>query len=420
MPRSPIARPLAVAALTITTALTGVIAPAAPGSTPEPAAPSAPDPGPGQVRAFWMHLNSTPVTDAVIALEAPRRDHVVLNAWEGELIARFKAVNPAIEVFVYKDLSSTRSYACRDGADDVHLPAGIGYCDAAASHPEWFLLGPDGQRFEYEGYPGHWQMDVGDPAYQRAWVRAVVASSTAAGFDGVLLDNALFTCDAYHAGVCPAKYPTDTAMQAAYLSMLAATRAEFTAAGLRTVVNLSNARLYAGVWDAYTEHVDGAFDEWWLTLSDDDLLPAYAQGWSRQIAQITSNEARGKLTWVQPHFSPGAEQPFRYALASYLMASGGSSAITELGRTDGYGDPTPWHAEYGWDLGAPAGPYRSVGTNVFRRDFACGAAVVNANPTGSAPVTVELGGEYLDHDSSAITSVALAGTSGAVLRRSCG
>jgi hypothetical protein len=382
------------------------------------AAGAAPDPT-ENVRSFWLHMNSTPISDALLVTEAVRRDHIVLNAWESELVPTLKAVNPSIEVFVYKDLSSTRSYACHDGVDDRDLPTGVGYCDAENDHPEWFLLGPDGERFEYSGYGGHWQMDVGDPAYQNAWADNVIAASTAAGFDGVFMDNALFPCDAYHAGVCPPKYPTDAAIQEAYRSMFANTRDRFTAAGLRTVANLSNARLYEGAWDVYSEHLDGGFDEWWLTFSDDDLLSEYPEGWSRQVAEIASNEALGKITWVQPHFTVGAEQPFRYALASYLMASGEHAVIAEIDRTDGYGDPTPWHPEYDWELGAPTGPYHSVATNVFRRDFACGAAVVNANRTGTGPVTVDLGGPYLDHDSATVRSVALPGTSGAVLRKSC-
>ncbi|MCT2582077.1 putative glycoside hydrolase family 15 protein [Actinophytocola gossypii] len=371
------------------------------------------------VSSFWLHMNSTPTTGDMLETEAERRGYVVLNAWEGDLARELKAANPDVQVFVYKDLTSTRSYACRDGVDDTHLPTGVGYCAADEHHPEWFLRGPDGQRFEYSGYEGHWQMDVGDPAYQQAWADNVIAASTEAGFDGVFMDNTLMTCDAYHEGVCPEEYPTDEAMREAYVSMLAGTRDEFTAAGLKTVANLSNARLHEGVWDAYTEHLDGAFDEWWLTFADDDMLPEYGEGWSRQVAQIASNEARGKITWVQPHFTEGAEQPFRYALASYLMAAGDLAAFAEIGRTDGYGDPTPWHPEYDWDLGAPTGPYRSVGTNVFRRDFACGAAVVNANPTDTGPVAVDLGAEYVDQDSRTVTSVSLPGTSGAVLRKPC-
>ncbi|GAA0220957.1 hypothetical protein GCM10010492_18850 [Saccharothrix mutabilis subsp. mutabilis] len=363
-------------------------------------------------------MNSTPTTDEMIATEAKRRSYVVLNAWEGELARKLKAANPKLQTFVYKDLTSTRSYACRNGVDDAQLPTGVGYCDADKNHPDWFLLAPGGQRFEYSGYSGHWQMDVGNPAYQNAWADNVVASSKGV-FDGIFMDNALFPCDAYHPGTCPAKYPTNASIQDAYKSMLANTRAKFSAAGLKTVANLSNARLHTGAWDAYTEHLDGGFDEWWLTFSDSDLLSEYPEGWSRQVAEIASNEARGKITWVQPHFSRGAEQPFRYALASYLLASGGRSAIAEIDVTDGYDNASPWHPEYDWDLGAPSGPYKALGGNVFRRDFACGVVIVNANRTGSPAVGVELGRSYTNAKSSPVSSVALAGTSGEVLRKSC-
>ncbi|GGP51756.1 putative glycoside hydrolase family 15 protein [Saccharothrix coeruleofusca] len=375
--------------------------------------------GGGAVKSFWLHWNGTPVSDEVLATEARRRAYIVLNAWEGALVPKLKAANPEVQVFVYKDLSSTRSYACRGGVDDAQLPTGVGYCQAEREHPEWFLLDQGGRRFEYSGYAGHWQMDVGNPAYQDAWAANVVGSSKAAGFDGVLMDNALFPCDAYHEGVCPAKYPTDAAFQDAYESMLAGTRDRFTAAGLKTVANLSNARLHAGAWDAYTEHLDGGFDEWWLTFDDTNLLSEYPEGWSRQVDQIAANEARGKITWVQPHHSAGAERPRRYALASYLMAAGDRTAIAGVERTDGYGDPSPWHAEYDWDLGTPTGPYRSVAANVFRRDFSCGTVLVNANRTDSPPTTVRLEQGQVDERGATVSSVSLAGTSGAILRKPC-
>ncbi|XVS67613.1 putative glycoside hydrolase family 15 protein [Actinosynnema sp. CA-299493] len=392
-----------------------VIAPSSPVSAAEQPVAS----GGGTVQSFWLHMNSTSVSDEVLATEARRRAYVVLNAWEGGLVPKLKAANPAVQVFVYKDLSSTRSYACRNGVDDAQLPTGVGYCQAEKDHPEWFLLDPDGRRFEYDGYSGHWQMDVGDTGYQNAWAANVIKSSTASGFDGVFMDNALFPCDAYHKGVCPAKYPTDAALQDAYKSMLANTRDDFVAAGLKTVANLSNARLHAGAWDAYTEHLDGGFDEWWLTFDDTNLLSEYPEGWSRQVAEIASNEARGKITWVQPHHTQGADRPYRFALASYLMAAGDQAAIASIDQTDGYGDASPWRAEYDWTLGTPTGPYKSVGTNVFVRDFTCGTVVVNANRTDSRSVTVPLDGGHVNERGTSVTEVSLAGTSGAILRKPC-
>ncbi|WP_177221047.1 putative glycoside hydrolase [Lentzea xinjiangensis] len=358
-------------------------------------------------------MNSTPASDEMITVEARRRSYVVLNAWETDLAAKFKAANPKIQTFVYKDLSSTRSYACSGGVDDSDLPTGVGYC---AADPSWFLLDPDGRRLEYDGYAGHWQMDVGNREYQNAWADNVIASSKA--FDGVFMDNALFACDTYHPGVCPAAYRTDAAMRDAYLSLLAGTRQKFVAAGLETVANLSNARLHEGAWDSYVEHLDGGFDEWWLTFGDHDLLSEYPQGWSRQVAEITANEAKGKITWVQPHHS-GAEQPFRYAFASYLLARGERAAISEIEQTDRYDDASPWRAEYDWDLGAPLGDHHEVATNVHVREFACGTVVVNANRTGSAPVTVPLSGVHTNEKGDSVGSVSLPGTSGTVLRKSC-
>ncbi|MET9232213.1 putative glycoside hydrolase [Lentzea sp. NPDC003310] len=373
----------------------------------------------GRVQSFWLHLNSTPVSDATIATEAKRRAHVVLNAWEGDLLKKLKAANPQVKVYVYKDMSSTRSYACKDGRDDAHLPTGLGYCDVRAKNPGWFLKGPDGKELVYGGYDGHWQMDVGNAEYRKAWVTAVVASSKSTGFDGVFLDNALYTCDAYHEGVCPAEYPDNASFQTAYRGMLAEVRTGFAAAGLLSVANLTNARLQEGGWEAYAAYLDGGFDEWWLTFSSDRLLEDYPQGWRKQVAEIAANEKSGKMTWVQPHFDVGDEKAFRYALASLFMTTSGHAAIAEVAKTDGYGDPTPWHPEYDWYLGHPAGAYRAVADRVFRRDFTCGVALVNANPTGSAPVRVDVQRTYTDHDGKQVNSVDLPGTSGVVLRANC-
>lgn len=367
-------------------------------------------------KSFWLHMNSTPTTDEMITTEASRRSYVVLNAWEADLAAKLKAVNPKIQTFVYKDLSSTRSYACSNGADDADLPTGVGYCEASNNHPEWFLQGPNGQRFEYDGYEGHWQMDVGNTDYQNAWADEVIASSKA--FDGVFMDNALFACDTYHEGVCPSKYPTDESMRDAYRSMLANTRQKFVDANLKTIANLSNARLYDGAWDSYVEYLDGGFDEWWLTFGDNDLLSEYEQGWGRQVAEIAANEAKGKITLVQPHHS-GAEQPFRYAYASYLLAAGSQAAISEIQETDRYGNASEWRPEYDWNLGAPLGEHHEVAPNVHERDFECGTVIVNANRTGSAAVTVRLATTQLNEKGASIRAVSLKGTTGTILRKPC-
>ncbi|NUT94880.1 MAG: hypothetical protein HOY78_22945 [Saccharothrix sp.] len=403
---------------TPTTTTITTVPPTTTTSSPTTGVP-APDRPAGAARTFWLHFNGTPTSDEMLAREAKRHSYIVLNAWEGALIPKLKAANPAVQVYVYKDLSSTRSYACRNGVDDAQLPTGVGYCQADREHPEWFLKNPQGQRFTYDGYSGHWQMDIGDVGYQNAWAGNVIAAAKATGFDGVFMDNALFPCDAYHPGVCPAKYPTDASFQTAYKAMLGAMQGRFASAGLKTVANMSNARLHAGAWNAYLTYLDGGFDEWWLVFGDDNFLPEYSEGWSRQVAEITDNEARGKMTWVQPHFSPTNDRARAYALASYFIANGSRAAIAEITVQDGYGDPMPRYPEYEWNLGTPVGTPRAVATGVYRRDFSCGTALVNAN-AGSAPaVTVSLSGSYLDALGMSVGTVSLPSRSGAILRKAC-
>jgi hypothetical protein len=373
--------------------------------------------GTGQAQSFWLHLDSSPISDDEIAVHAKSLEYVVLNAWEGDLVAKFKKVNPNIRAFVYKDLSSTRSYACRNGVDDEHIPAGVGFCEAERKHPDWFLADSRGKRFEYSGYPGHWQMDIGNTAYQRRWGDNVIASAKSGGFDGVLMDNALFGCETYHDGTCPTAYPTDEAFQAAYESMLANLRPRFADAGILTVANLANARLHPGVWDTYTEHLDGGFDEWWVAFSETHLLAAGPDGWSAQAQQIASNEARGKITWVQPHVDPADDRAFRYALASYFLVHDGRTAIAETVGRDAYGGPAPARPEYAWDLGTPTGPYRAVGKNLFRRDFSCGTVVVNTNPSGGITLSIDLGRAHADERGAPVLTIALTGTSGEVLHK---
>jgi hypothetical protein len=386
-------------------------------STP-PVITTAPNPTTGTAgkpSAFWIHWNSTPASDAMLSTEGKRRSVVLLNAWEGDLIPKLKAANPSILVFAYKDLTSTRSYACNGGVDDASIPTGVGYCDADKNHPDWFMQSPGGGRFEYSGYAGHWQMDVGNPAYQQAWINNVKTELTAKKFDGVIMDNALFACDDYHGGTCPTKYPNDDVFQAAYVSMLTNAKTQLNAAGLKTMANLNGARTHAGIWKKYMAQLDGGFDEFWMAFSSSDMLPAGgSEGWEAVMEEITSNEAQGKLTLVQPHFDPGDTKAFRYTFASYLMANGGHASYSEISQRDGYGDPPVYHPEFDWNLGAANGAYVSAGANTFKREFKCGAVVVNAN--GSGNTTVDLGKSYIDESGATVTSVSLPSKSGSILR----
>lgn len=366
---------------------------------------------------FWLHWNSTTVAADVLETEAKRRRFVLLNAWEGALARTLKAINPKLTVLVYKDASSTRSYDTKNSAAQV--PAGLTYAWADANRPDWFLLDRQGRRLQYSNYSGHWQMDVGNAAYRETWAANVIAGSKGI-FDGVLIDNLLWQGDDYHANVYPKKYPTDEALRSAYAGFLGVVGTRLRAAGLTVYGNLTNARVHPGGWAQYMAYLDGAWDEWWLALSDTNLLSDYAEGWRAQTNEILANEKAGKATLVQPHHSFGSagDPAFRYALASYLMVAGPRSAITGIEKTDAYGPPSPWRDEYGWDLGTPLGSYTEIARGVFRRDFEQGATIVNANPRGSSPVVIELDSVYTAEMGNRVTRVSLSGVTGTILRKS--
>ena len=118
-----------------------------------------------------------------------RYGYVILNSWDAPLLPALKAATPGLKALVYKNLSFTSASACSNGVDQARLPTGVGYCDANANHPDWFLTDPTGARINSAPYPQSWMMDVGNPAYQSKWLSNVLADVRAGGWDGVFMDD---------------------------------------------------------------------------------------------------------------------------------------------------------------------------------------------------------------------------------------
>jgi hypothetical protein len=331
--------------------------------------------------------------------------YVILNAWESDKIAGLKAANPGIKVLVYKDMSSTRSYACSKGVDDSLLPTGVGYCAANQNHADWFLTDTNGVRIQWVGYDGHWQMDVGSAAYQDAWLGAVGAEVKAKGWDGIEVDNAMTTPKYYLSGRTLAKYPTDASYSAATESFLSRVAPPLVSSGLLVLPNISDAG--TALWTKWIGYTSGAIREGWTRDGDHYLNQA---DWTAQAALMTTTQAQGKAFVAITYASTSDVQAMRYALASFLVEfNGGPSALIVAPGTG----IDPWSREWTVDMGAPQGlPYRSGGA--WRRDYTGGTAI--ANPS-AGPVTVALGGPYTMPDGSSATSTTLNAHSGLVIRR---
>lgn len=334
----------------------------------------------------------------------------MLNTWDWPEIPQIRAADPHVVILVYKDLSSTRTDACQGGVDQSELPTGVGYCDANAHHPEWFST-HRGQRIVENGYPTQLEMNVGDPRYQQLWLTNVMTDLEAHGWDGVWIDNALTECGAY--GPCPDQYQTNAAMQAATRAMLAHVSPPLQQAGFVTVANISDARLFPGLWTDWLSLVSGAEEEHFVNSSSipgqDYVWNWGPDGWTAMVDEITTAEQMGKFVMAATQGALGDQNALMYALSSFLLATDGRSAFSC------FADPGT-QPEYSWQLGAPKGSYYVVPgtTSLYKRDFAAGTVIVNAS--GDAPATIPLGAGYLDPAGSVVTSITLAPERGTILR----
>ena len=376
------------------------------------AAPAAAEAAPsaGTIGTFLYDFSQFPLD---VQTEAKRRKSIALNATDWGLIPQLKAVNPDIKVLVYKDLSSSRTWDCTNGVDHTYITSGVGYCYADKAHPEWFLTDGGGKRLEYQGWPDHWQMDIGNPEYQQAWLQNVKAELVTKGWDGVFMDNALTAADNYHPGVTPAGYPTNAGFQSAYQSMLQVTGNGIRSAGLTAIANINETRLFPGLWSSYTSSLTGGMEEYftnWNSTPGTGYIYDWGwTGWDDQLSEVTDTASAGKaghfMTKVTTSSGDDIEA-LRYGLATFLLGTDGRSLFGTNSQR--------WAPEFEWDLGAAMGASYSLGGSVHRRDFAAGTVIVNAQSSGS--MTVNLAKPHLNASNQLVSSVSIAPLRGVILR----
>lgn len=368
----------------------------------------------------WLDEQQVKATSSVQWAEIARHNKIiVLNSWDFPLIPVLKQANPKIQVWVYKNLSGVRSDDCtaRHGdcgtcgqgvIDDGLLSSGMGYCWVKRNHQDWLLRTADtGQPLQFRNYPGTWETDYGSLAYERQWIRNVIADVKDHGWDGVEVDNALTKADAY--GVA-AKYPSNAAVQAATYSALREVGPALRDADVASVFNVGYATLFPGLWQRWLGPVGGLEQEFYLSYSTQPNAVGLT-AWGRYQNEISSCAAQHKSCWFHAGSYSAAvtSQTSQYALASYLLATDGRQFLA-VGNMR-FGSYAPQ-----WTLAAPLGSMKKIGTD-WGRYFVGGIAI--ANPSSSSS-TVYLGGTYLDDRGQPISTVTLGPASGTVLRTATG
>ena len=369
------------------------------GATALPAGPALAAPATGLIRLDG---------DIGVVHDAGRYSYVILNAWESNRIALLKAANPAVKVLVYKDMSSTRSYAVQAGKDDTLLPTGVGFAAAERAHPEWFLRDTHGDRVEWQGYDDHWWMDVGSPSYQAAWLAAVQDEAVRNGWDGVFVDNALADPQWYLGGHTLARYPNASTYAAATRSFLAAVGPALLARGLIVLPNISDAS--PEVWSDWIHFTSGGLKEHWMKYA---AARSWFSDWGFNYMQalLDATERQHKIFIALTTSTPNDVHSMRYARASFLIGwdGGGSALVYAAGK-----GVDPWSEEWTSDVGRPAAARIRVGPFAYRRDYTGGTALVNTSETASQ--TFELARTYVTPVGEPVTSITLEPRSGLVLR----
>lgn len=328
----------------------------------------------GPVCGLWYAIGSSPAPD-MIATAVRHNSVIVLNAWEQATMRRIKALDPSVKVLVYKDLSSTRSYAgAYDGGKDARfLPAGVGYGYAQRTHPEWFATDTVGGRIEWNAaYPHHWQMAVWNVAYQRYWTEQVTREVLAQGWDGVLADNDF--AQLYHyspkllRGTTSPDH-TNRKLRDGLDRLVTMAGSRLAGAGKLFVPNIAEARLTPGRWTSHSRF-GGGMEEGLAYPIPEGLMPFGYSQWN-EMSQTAARGAKLVLLITQPRL-PNSN-PTGFASAALLS---GSKTCWMSGDSYNYRKPTRT-ALQDLDLGRALGPATRRADGVWTRRFAHGIAVVN-------------------------------------------
>ncbi|HEY2600288.1 MAG TPA: putative glycoside hydrolase [Thermoleophilaceae bacterium] len=354
-------------------------------------------------RAVYGGYGGTRLTPA---REGARYGLMILHDYDRRVLPRLRARNPGLKVLMYVDMASS------DPRDPSGRMDWAGYADATARHPGWFLRGRRGRPLIFKDYPTSRLMDVGNRSYQDAGAARVIRTATAAGFDGVFLDDANASLRWVLAGGSAAcvTYPTTPQWQSAVYSFLSNVGPQLRRAGLLAVANIGGSTITPGLWEQWNGPLDGAMEESFTNGGAGPDTLANGQ-WQGKLSHAVWSEEHGKIGL--DHAVTSKRRGARYGLATMLLAAGGENLFSA--STD-YSHEV-WWPDYAiaGALGSPLGRYRVLPNGVYRRDFANGVVLVN--PGARATRVVRLGGTYSGSGLRRVTRVSLAPASGVVLAK---
>jgi hypothetical protein len=306
---------------------------------------------------------------------------------------------------------------------DVNTRWNTGIPYTEARRRGWLLKDRTGNLLVNRNYPSNYIGDVGNPAYQRAWLANVSRILRRNGDDGVFLDDVIVDLEPL-AGTEAAKYPTARQWADAQLSFVRAVGDGLRAEGYYVLVNASayvpgslgssDGSSTLSWWRRLAPHVSALADEYYQETSNgSDTLRTYGsawyQAWSGWQRLMATTQSLGKDFFGLTYGPADDAHRMSYGRASFLLewnGGGGAFLYQPTDRQD------PWNGAWTRDIGRPQAPKRRVGV-AWLRTYSGGIVLVNPDPSRSQQL--DLGHRYLSPDGTPLSQVTLAPTTGLIL-----
>jgi hypothetical protein len=333
-------------------------------------------------------------------------------------VQRLRDLHPEAKILVHKNVS----FVAREKPGCSWAPyqaGGVGWCEAD-SHESWFLHGGDGQRLTASDYAQNYAMNIGNTAYQQAWLDDVLArlrdvndDGKGVRYDGVFMDDTNLTPG--HGLNGRMQELTDAQYREATVNFIHAVAPQIRQAGFIAMPNValdptspSQRDAAIGIAHDVTAIDREGFVRWYDSSTATgplftDPVGDGGRDWLVELKLMEDVQAAGAGYNAIVYGSPSDIEPQRYARATFLLGWDGRSPSAVDFRTDGSA-PT-YLPDWTTDVGTPTGARFAVGVG-WRRNFTGGTVVLNASPT--AAQAFPLGGKYQTPGGGCTASVSLA------------
>jgi hypothetical protein len=300
--------------------------------------------------------------------------------------------------------------------------AGVPYREARRSG--WLLKDRAGELLVSRSYPGNYVGDVGNAAYQHAWLENVSRLLRQNGADGVFIDGVISDL-ASLAGMEAARYPKQRSWARAELSFIRTVGEGLRAQGYYVLVNASGyvpldpdgttGADTAAWWRKLAPYVSGLMNEYYQETSDGTSQlrstgPSWTQNWTgwQRLVRVAQSHGRD---FVGLSYGPaGDARRMSYGRASFLLDwNGRGGAFVYQPRTNA----DPWDGAWTTSVGRPEAPRRRVGVAWLRR-YSRGLVLVNPDVSRSQLLTLPR--SYLAPNGAPVSTVRVPPTTGLVLR----